>query len=339
MPELPEVESVRRGLEDHITGAAVRGLTVLDRRILGTTSQRAIPPEAVPVLAAELDGAVLAAPMRRGKFLWVPFASSAASAGGSAGELRALSLHLGMSGQLRIHTPDDPLHRHTRAVLDLEPAPAEAVAAGPAAAGMPELGSGAETGHAARSAPAESPAAGFQLRFLDQRIFGHLGADALVPDGPDLVPASIAHIARDPLDPHWDAEAAARRMQRSRSAVKSVLMNQTVVSGVGNIYADEALHRAGVHPLAVPARMRISRLRRVLEEARVVMGEALEAGGTSFDALYVHVNGESGYFSRALRVYGRTGEECLQCAGASISRIVVGGRSTHFCRTCQSPQR
>lgn len=313
MPELPEVESVRRGLEDHITGAAVRGLTVLDRRILGTTSQRAIPPEAVPMLAAELDGVVLAAPMRRGKFLWVPFASSAASAGGSAGELRALSLHLGMSGQLRIHTPDDPLHRHTRAVLDLEPRDAEAVAAGDADR--------------------------FQLRFLDQRIFGHLGADALVPDGPDLVPVSIAHIARDPLDPHWDAEAAARRMQRSRSAVKSVLMNQTVVSGVGNIYADEALHRAGVHPLAVPARMRISRLRRVLEEARVVMGEALEAGGTSFDALYVHVNGESGYFSRALRVYGRTGEECLQCAGASISRIVVGGRSTHFCRTCQSPQR
>jgi formamidopyrimidine-DNA glycosylase len=313
VPELPEVESVRRGLEDHITGAAVRGLTVLDRRILGTTSQRAIPPEAVPMLAAELDGAVLAAPMRRGKFLWVPFAFSTASAGGSAGELRALFLHLGMSGQLRIHTPGDPLHRHTRAVLDLEPRDADAVAAGDADR--------------------------FQLRFLDQRIFGHLGADALVPDGPDLVPASIAHIARDPLDPHWDAEAAARRMQRSRSAVKSVLMNQTVVSGVGNIYADEALHRAGVHPLAVPARMRISRLRRVLEEARVVMGEALEAGGTSFDALYVHVNGESGYFSRALRVYGRTGEECLQCAGASISRIVVGGRSTHFCRTCQSPQR
>ncbi|WP_029089956.1 bifunctional DNA-formamidopyrimidine glycosylase/DNA-(apurinic or apyrimidinic site) lyase [Brevibacterium album] len=330
MPELPEVESVRRGLADHITGAAVRSLTVLDRRILGTTSQRDVPDASVPALASVLSGAALAEPQRRGKFLWVPFVSGLSpEPGGGVSPSRALSLHLGMSGQLRIHIPDEPLHRHTRAVLDLE-SPSLREPLSLRRAGTNSAGAEGE------SAPGGSGR--FQLRFLDQRIFGHLGADALVADGPDLIPSSIAHIARDPLDPHWELEATARRMQRSRSAVKAVLMDQRVVSGVGNIYADEALHRAGVHPLAVPARTRISRLRRVLEEARTVMAEALAQGGTSFDALYVHVNGDSGYFSRSLRVYGRAGGECLQC-GEPVRRIVVGGRGTHFCPRCQPPQR
>jgi formamidopyrimidine-DNA glycosylase len=294
VPELPEVESVRRGLHDWVEAATVTGVRVLDPRILGTTSQRRIPPEAVDAFAEAVAGLTLAAPQRRGKFLWVPFAGTPA----------ALTLHLGMSGQLRIHTAEEPLHRHTRAVLDLE-------------RGDPER------------------TAGFvQLRFIDQRIFGHIGVDDLLPDGPDAVPAASVHIARDPLDPHWDLEVTARRIQRSTSALKSVLMDQTIVSGIGNIYADEALFRARVHPLAVPARTRISRLRAVLEAARAVMEAALAQGGTSFDSLYVHVNGDSGYFDRSLTVYGRTGQPCGVC-GTPIQRLVVGGRGTHVCPICQ----
>ncbi|HJG79461.1 MAG TPA: bifunctional DNA-formamidopyrimidine glycosylase/DNA-(apurinic or apyrimidinic site) lyase [Brevibacterium senegalense] len=289
MPELPEVESVRRGLLDWVEAATVTGVRVLDSRILGTTSQRRIPPEAVDIFAEAVAGRTLAAPQRRGKFLWVPFAGTPA----------ALTLHLGMSGQLRIHTAEEPHHRHTRAVLELE-----------------------------------SRSGAVQLRFIDQRIFGHIGVDDLIPDGPDAVPASSAHIARDPLDPHWDLEVTARRIQRSTSALKTVLMDQTVVSGIGNIYADEALFRARVHPQAVPARTRISRLRAVLEAARAVMEAALVQGGTSFDSLYVHVNGDSGYFDRSLTVYGRTGQPCLVC-GTPIRRLVVGGRGTHVCPTCQ----
>ena len=294
MPELPEVESVRRGLLDWVEAATVTGVRVLDPRILGTTSQRRIPPEAVDIFAEAVAGRTLAAPQRRGKFLWVPFAGTPA----------ALTLHLGMSGQLRIHTAEEPLHRHTRAVLELERGDLECTA-GPV-----------------------------QLRFIDQRIFGHIGVDDLIPDGPDAVPASSAHIARDPLDPHWDLEVTARRIQRSTSALKTVLMDQTIVSGIGNIYADEALFRARVHPRAVPARTRISRLRGVLDAARAVMEAALVQGGTSFDSLYVRVNGDSGYFDRSLTVYGRTGQPCLVC-GTSIRRLVVGGRGTHVCPTCQ----
>lgn len=297
MPELPEVESVRRGLAPWVTGARIDAVRVLDPRILGTTSQRSIAAEAVSSLVGSLTGVRLGVPARRGKFLWIPTLPG-------DGPDACVSLHLGMSGQLRIHTADEPLHRHTRAVLDL------------------------------RSPAGEER----ELRFLDQRIFGHLGLDPLVVDDGDAIPAPIAHIARDLLDPRIDEEAVVARLRRSRSAIKAALLDQTVVSGIGNIYADEALHAAGVHPTAQPSRLRPHRLRRVLEESRRVMEAALAQGGTSFDALYVHVNGESGYFERSLRVYGRTGQPCTAC-GEPIRRTVVGGRSTHFCPSCQKPQR
>lgn len=319
MPELPEVESVRRGLQDWITGARVTDVRVLDPRILGTTSQRRIPPEAVGAFAEAVVGISLRAPQRRGKFLWVPFDRPRRPGTRSAPPSSALTLHLGMSGQLRVHASHETLHRHTRAVLTLESGDASQPAS-------------------ASASPAARSEGLRELRFLDQRIFGHIGVDDLVPDGPDAVPRSSSHIARDPLDAHWDAEATARVVQRSRAALKSVLLNQAVVSGVGNIYADEALHRAGVHPLAVPSRMRISRIRSVLEESRIVMVEALAQGGTSFDALYVHVNGDSGYFERSLRVYGRAGRPCGVC-GEIVRRIVVGARGTHFCPRCQPAQR
>lgn len=303
MPELPEVESVRRGLARWVTGARVEGVRVLDERILGTTSQRDIPAGAGRVLAAEVDGAGLLAPERRGKFLWVPL---------SDGQ-RALALHLGMSGQLRIHTPDEPLHRHTRAVFEL--APPEPPGQGPAAEERVEL------------------------RFVDQRIFGHVGIEPLVygrahwgsaerrPAG-----ASAAEIAPDPFEEGFDVAATARVMGLRRSPVKAVLLDQGVVSGIGNIYADEALHAAGVHPAALAARLRPARLRAVLEAARSVMAAALDAGGTSFDALYVHVNGESGRY--ALNVYGREGHPCNRC-GTPIVREKFRNRSSHFCPRCQ----
>lgn len=298
MPELPEVESVRRGLADWLPGARVDSVRLHDPRILGTTSQRTIAPAAAEAFATGITGAGFDVPARRGKFLWVPL----------AGGRRALSVHLGMSGQFRIHEPGDPLHRHTRA----------------------EFACFAPSGRE------------FALRFVDQRIFGHLGIDELtVParwKSSLSVPEQMAHIAPDPLEAGTDLDAIARVVKTKRSAIKSVLLDQSVLSGIGNIYADEALYRARVHPLAQAARLRISRVRAVLEAAREVMLEALEQGGTSFDALYVNVNGESGYFDRSLGVYGRTGQPCLRC-GTLITRLVVGGRGTHICLQCQKPQR
>lgn len=329
MPELPEVESVRRGLETWARGRRVARVRVLDPRILGTTSQRVIAPGAAADFAELLAGHVLASVERRGKFLWLPLDTHAATPWqpwartADDRDLRtpplALSVHLGMSGQFRVHTAADPLHRHTRAILDLDPADVD-------------------------SDPADvdgRPAAS-ELRFVDQRIFGHLGVEPLVPDrwtaGDRYVPASAAHIAADPLEPGFDAEAVARRIQRKRTVLKAALLDQTTVSGIGNIYADEALFAAGVHPLAPTRTTRISRIRAVLRESAAVMRAALAQGGTSFDSLYVHVNGESGYFARSLQVYGRTGEPCRRC-GTPITRLVVGGRSSHVCPACQRTPR
>ena len=217
----------------------------------------------------------------------------------SSAELGIL-VHLGMSGQLRIHTPGEEIHRHTRAILHLD--------------------------------------SERELRFVDQRIFGHIGVQPLVHGYGRLVPASAVHIAADPLEPAFDPERVVTELAKKRTAIKAALLDQTLISGIGNIYADEALFRAGVHPLAVPARTRKSRLVEVLESATKVMSDALAVGGTSFDALYVNVNGESGYFDRALLVYGRGGQECVRC-GTEIVKITVGGRGTHFCPNCQKPPR
>ncbi|MDN6123845.1 MAG: bifunctional DNA-formamidopyrimidine glycosylase/DNA-(apurinic or apyrimidinic site) lyase, partial [Brevibacterium sp.] len=176
------------------------------------------------------------------------------------------------------------------------------------------------------------------LRFIDQRIFGHLGVQPLVHAYGRLVPASANHIAADPLEPAFEPGLALEQLSRKRTVVKSALLDQSLVSGIGNIYADEALFRAGIHPLAIPARTRKSRLAAVLDSASRVMSDALAVGGTSFDALYVNVNGESGYFDRALLVYGRSGQECVRC-GTEIEKMTIGGRGSHFCPNCQKPPR
>ena len=295
MPELPEVESVRRGVDEWTAGTTITGAEVADPRILGTTSQRRIDPSAVSGFVSAVTGAHIRGAERRGKFMWLSLGEGTAS----SAELGIL-VHLGMSGQLRIHTPGEEIHRHTRAILHLD--------------------------------------SERELRFVDQRIFGHIGVQPLVHGYGRLVPASAVHIAADPLEPAFDPERVVTELAKKRTAIKAALLDQTLVSGIGNIYADEALFRAGVHPLAVPARTRKSRLVEVLESATKVMSDALAVGGTSFDALYVNVNGESGYFDRALLVYGRGGQECVRCA-TEIVKITVGGRGTHFCPNCQKPPR
>ncbi|WP_152348204.1 bifunctional DNA-formamidopyrimidine glycosylase/DNA-(apurinic or apyrimidinic site) lyase [Brevibacterium sp. CFH 10365] len=297
MPELPEVESVRRGVDEWTAGTTITGAEVSDPRILGTTSQRRIDPSAVDGFVSAVQDARILGAERRGKFMWL---SLAEQAGLSAGPELGILLHLGMSGQLRIHSPGEEVHRHTRAVLHLD--------------------------------------SDRELRFVDQRIFGHIGVQPLVHGYGRLVPASAVHIAADPLESAFDLGAVVGELARKRTAIKSALLDQTLISGIGNIYADEALFRAGVHPLAVPARTRKSRLAAVLESATKVMSDALAVGGTSFDALYVNVNGESGYFDRALLVYGRGGQECVRC-GTEIAKITVGGRGTHYCPNCQRSPR
>jgi formamidopyrimidine-DNA glycosylase len=175
---------------------------------------------------------------------------------------------------------------------------------------------------------------GPELRFVDQRMFGGL---SLSPGGAEL-PDEVAHIGRDPFDPAFDQRAVARAMRRRRTGLKRALLDQTLVSGIGNIYADEALWRARLHYARATDTLPQSAAERVLVEARAVMADALLQGGTSFDALYVNVNGESGYFDRTLNVYGREDEPCPRC-GRPIRREAFMNRSSYRCPFCQRTPR
>jgi formamidopyrimidine-DNA glycosylase len=165
-------------------------------------------------------------------------------------------------------------------------------------------------------------------------MFGGL----FVSEGGAELPPEIAHIARDPLDAEFDDDTFVRRVRRSRSGIKRILLNQSLVSGVGNIYADEGLWMARVHGERPGSRLRGSDVRRVLAGCRDVMLSALGQGGTSFDALYVNVNGQSGYFDRSLEVYGREAEPCSRC-GTPIRRVTFMNRSSYFCPVCQPAPR
>ena len=289
MPELPEVEVVRRGLAAHVLGRTIEDVEVLHPRPL----RRHLPgPED---FAARLTGRVFTDARRRGKYLWLPLAASDEEGGD------ALLAHLGMSGQLLVQPPDTPAERHLRVRFRLGPA--------------------------GRRPPID-------LRFVDQRMFGGL---SFSPAGADL-PAELVHIARDPLDPEFDDAAFVRRARRSTSGVKRILLNQTMVSGIGNIYADEALWQARLHGERRGDRLSRADVARVLEAARAVMTAALGEGGTSFDALYVNVNGESGYFDRSLQVYGQEGRPCSRC-GTPIRRVSFMNRSSFFCPVCQPAPR
>ncbi|WP_251151684.1 bifunctional DNA-formamidopyrimidine glycosylase/DNA-(apurinic or apyrimidinic site) lyase [Cellulosimicrobium sp. Marseille-Q4280] len=317
MPELPEVETVRDGLARHVLGSVVTDVEVLrdysvrrhDGGPAGFRDQ---------LLGLRLDAAV-----RRGKFLWLPLGSpaSAPSGGGrtSAGTRPAAALlaHLGMSGQLLVRSDEglDVRSPHLRVRVLLEP----------------EGGGDAQA-----------------LDFVDQRTFGHLSVQDLVPTpdgapgglGSDLpaVPGPVEHIARDLLDPALRREVVVDAIRRRRTGVKRALLDQTVVSGVGNIYADEALWRARLHFARATDTLRRAEAHRLLDAAAEVMSEALAQGGTSFDALYVNVNGQSGYFSRSLAVYGQEGEPCPRC-GTAVRRDEFMNRSSYTCPRCQPRPR
>ncbi|WP_298040624.1 bifunctional DNA-formamidopyrimidine glycosylase/DNA-(apurinic or apyrimidinic site) lyase [uncultured Microbacterium sp.] len=217
-----------------------------------------------------------------------------------AGGSDAMTAHLGMSGQMLLRVPDAPPERHERIRLFVE---------------HPSHG-------------------GLAVVFADQRTFGSLAVDALVPDGDDLIPTQVQHIARDPLDAAFDDAAFVAAVRRRSSAIKRIMLDQTVVSGIGNIYADESLWAARIHPETQGRALSTQAVRRIIGEVRLVLEKALAEGGTSFDAQYVNVNGQAGYFAHSLNAYGQTGKPCARCGGA-IRREAFMNRGSHFCPRCQ----
>lgn len=307
MPELPEVEVVRRGLERHLVGRTFSRVEVLH--------PRAVRSHVGDPLSSILDASTVTAARRRGKFLWLELAPAdmTSLAAHTEAPKLALVVHLGMSGQMLVtERPDqvDPRHARIRAVLEPK--------------STPTVG---DTG--------SSPVA---LTFVDQRTFGRWEVVPLVADPhgeyADGVPSSAVHIAQDPFESTFSPQIAATKIVRSAAPIKQVLLNQEVIAGIGNIYADEALWAAGVRPRRRASGLSRIGVERIIRAAAEVMSRALGAGGTSFDSLYVNVNGASGYFSRSLAVYGREGQPCLRCS-TPIKRVVVGGRSSHYCPTCQ----
>ena len=290
MPELPEVEVVRAGLEAHVVGCTITAAEVLHPRPL--RRHLAGPDDFV----ASVVGRTVLAARRRGKYLWLPLDNGDAILG-----------HLGMSGQMLVQPASAPPERHLRVRLSLS--------------GGPALAQGSRPG-------------AVELRFVDQRMFGGL---SLSPGGAEL-PPEIAHIARDPMDPEFDDDLFVSRVRRRTSGIKRLLLDQTLISGVGNIYADEALWLAKLHGDRPGDRLRRADVVALLAGVRTVMAAALAQGGTSFDALYVNVNGDSGYFDRSLEVYGQEGEPCSRC-GTQVVRVPFMNRSSYFCPRCQPRPR
>lgn len=286
MPELPEVEVVRRGLERWVAGRTVDSVEVLHPRAVRRH------PAGGADFAARLEGQAFGIPRRRGKYLWLPL------------EGRELSVlgHLGMSGQLLVQPEDAPDEKHLRIRVRFR------------------------------------DDTGTELRFVDQRTFGGLSLHESVPGSPEGLPDVIAHIARDPLDPLFDEGAYHLALRAKRTTVKRALLDQSLISGVGNIYADEALWRSRLHYERPTATLTRPRSAELLGHVRDVMKAALEVGGTSFDSLYVNVNGESGYFDRSLDAYGREDEPCRRC-GTPMRRRPWMNRSSYFCPRCQRPPR
>ena len=281
MPELPEVEVVRRGLQRGVAGRRIETVHVHHPRAV--RRHEAGPDD----FAALLRGRRVESANRRGKYLWLPLDSG-----------DALTGHLGMSGQLLVVPPEKPEETHLRVRFTFDDG-------------------------------------GRELRFVDQRTFGGL---FVVAGGGDDVPGHIAHIARDPLDEQFDDAAFAAALKRKATTIKRALLDQSLISGVGNIYADESLWRATLHYDRPTASLTKPDVTRLLHAIRTVLNESLRAGGTSFDALYVSTEGVSGLFQRRLEVYGREGEPCSRC-GTALRRDAFMNRSSYYCPRCQRAPR
>ena len=275
MPELPEVETVRRGLQHLITGYTISSAQQLH--------PRALKSESIAPLES-LQGAKITGTNRRGKFMWL-----------TLNRPYVLVAHLGMSGQFLIHQKDRPKATHVRAQFTLS-----------------------------------KPLRTRELVFNDQRTFGWLS----VEETANNVPTSAQHIAPDPFDPLFDKAATINNYRKRNIKIKTALLNQEIMSGVGNIYADETLWRAEIHPEISTADLSTKKISTIIDYATEVMQEAIEKGGTSFDDLYINVNGESGFFEQSLAAYGQEDEPCPRC-GTPIKRITFGQRSSHFCPRCQ----
>ncbi len=308
MPELPEVETVRAGLAPALTNATVKSIEILDVRSL--KRHLAGPKD----FEKTLVGSKILGVVRRGKFLWMPLEID--------GEKLPLALvgHLGMSGQMLLRKPGSPADKLTRVVIH-----------------------------------AETPRGKeLEFRFIDQRIFGSLAIDELVPtiDGKpggfsngvgvgkwwrDLIPRSAAHIARDPLDENFDVETVKTKFKKKASGVKRVLLDQQVLSGVGNIYADEALWQSKLHYDQPANTISGPSFETLMASVKQILEAAVEQGGTSFDEQYKNVNGESGYFDVSLNAYGMTDIPCRRC-GTPIRRESWMNRGSHFCPKCQKPR-
>jgi formamidopyrimidine-DNA glycosylase len=279
VPELPEVEVVRRGLEKFVVGRRIESIEVLHPRAV--RRHEGGPGDfALRLIGRTVDGA-----RRRGKYLWLPVGDD------------ALLAHLGMSGQLLVVPSDAPLSPHVRVRFTFDDG-------------------------------------GADLRFTDQRTFGHL---LVAADGAQLPPV-IAHIGADPLEEAFDLALLTERLHARKTGIKRALLDQSLVSGIGNIYADEALWRTRLHWARATDRLRAGQVAGLMGAVMDVFTEALSDGGTSFDSLYVNVNGESGYFERSLNVYGRAGEPCRRC-GAPIRRDPFMNRSSYSCPVCQPRPR
>jgi formamidopyrimidine-DNA glycosylase len=292
VPELPEVEVVRRGLERWVAGRTVAAVEVFHPRAV----RRHL--EGTGHFVTALTGRTLAAAHRRGKYLWLPVTEPDGTPTGTA-----LVAHLGMSGQLLVEKPSQPDEVHLRARFTFTDG-------------------------------------GRELRFVDQRTFGGLAVEEADgdPADPRAVPNRLAHIAIDPLDPGFDADAFSAALRRRHTEVKRALLDQTLIGGVGNIYADESLWRARLHGARPTDRLTRAQVTDLLEGVRDVLGESLAQGGTSFDSLYVDVNGQSGYFSRHLAVYGQADRPCPRC-GTPIRRESFMNRSSYSCPHCQPRPR
>jgi formamidopyrimidine-DNA glycosylase len=276
VPELPEVEVVRRGLDRWVSGRRVADVEVLHPRAIRRHEAGAAD------FAARLSGQKVLAASRRGKYLWLPLDGGAAVLG-----------HLGMSGQLLMQPATAPDEVHLRVRIRFED---------------------------------DGP----QLRFVDQRTFGGLSLESMS----DGVPLPIVHIARDPLDPLFDDGLFIKALRAKQTGVKRAILDQNLISGVGNIYADESLWRARLHYEAATSGLSRPKSLLLLASIREVLTESLDQGGTSFDSLYVNVNGESGYFARSLNAYGRADEPCGRC-GTPIRRAAFMNRSSYYCPRCQ----
>ncbi|MFD1504693.1 bifunctional DNA-formamidopyrimidine glycosylase/DNA-(apurinic or apyrimidinic site) lyase [Georgenia yuyongxinii] len=336
MPELPEVETVRAGLAARVVGRTVADVDVLHPRAVRRQAGGAAE------LVARVRGRTVTAAVRRGKYLWLTLGTDAA-----APPDEALLAHLGMSGQLLVQEPDEARDGGVGAP------DGSAVAAFLAPPGeRPVDLTATQPPTLVRTIPATTAhlrvrlrfADGGQLWFVDQRTFGHLMAATTVPtddgapggygsDAP-VLPGPVAHIARDLLDPALDRTALVRRTRARVTEVKRALLDQGLVSGVGNIYADEALWRSRLHGTRRTDRLPVAGLRTLFDDAAAVMREALAVGGTSFDALYVDVEGAAGYFARSLAVYGRAGMPCPRCS-APVRREQFMNRSSYSCPRCQ----